>query len=47
MRDEVQHVEPRHALLPEQVDGVGAFGLKERGQNVAAVDLFLAAALRL
>ncbi len=47
MREIVEHVEPRDALLLEKIDGVRAFGLIERGENVAAVHFLLPAAFGL
>ncbi len=47
VREVVEDVEARDALLLEQVDGVRVGRLEERGEDVAAVDLLLPRALGL
>ena len=42
--DEVHHVQPRHALLVQVVDGVGILLTEDRDQHVGAGDLLLAVA---
>src|SRR5205085_1370113 len=43
MRNVVEHVEACDALLLQEIDSVRAFGLIERGEDVAAVDFLLPA----
>ena len=47
MRDIIQNVEPRNALLQQQINRVRLLGLIERREDIAAVDGALPAALGL
>jgi hypothetical protein len=47
MGDEVQHIQPRHALAFQKIDRVGVLFLEHGGQNIADGDLLFAGRMQM